>query len=74
MNEHVFFFLKILLIYLREGEKERMSQGGGAAGKGEAGSPPSKEPNVGLDPSTLGSRPELKASPSEPPRRPSPVF
>ena len=27
----------------------------------EAGSPLSKEPDMGLDPRTLGSRPELKA-------------
>ncbi|XP_032197115.1 LOW QUALITY PROTEIN: uncharacterized protein LOC116589225 [Mustela erminea] len=30
-------------------------------GEGEAGSPWSKEPNIGLDPRTLGSQPELKA-------------
>jgi len=30
-------------------------------GEGEAGPPPSREPDVGLHPRTPGSRPELKA-------------
>jgi len=30
-------------------------------GEGEAGFPPSREPDVGLDPRTLGSGPEPKA-------------
>ena len=44
-------------------------------GDEEAGFPPSREPDVGLDPRTLGSRPELKADASltEPPRCPSKV-
>ena len=43
-----------------------------AEAEGEAGFPPSKEPDVGLDPRTLGSWPEPKAAayPTEPPRRP----
>ena len=35
--------------------------GGGAVGEGDASCPLSREPNVGLDSRTLGSRPELKA-------------
>ena len=31
---------------------------------------PAREPDVGLDPETLGSHPELKASTTEPPRHP----
>ena len=44
--------------------------------EGEAGSPLSREPNVGLDPRTLGSWPEPKAdtSPTEPPRCPTIFF
>jgi len=51
------FVLKILFIYLREKERERTltrAQVGGGA-EGEAGSPLSWEPDVGLDPRTLGS-------------------
>ena len=44
-------------IYLFETHTERENKPGG----GETGSPPSREPNAGLDPGTLGSRPELKA-------------
>jgi len=33
-----------------------------AQGEGEAGFPPSREPDAGLDPRTLGSRPEPKAN------------
>ena len=52
-----FFFLKILFIYQRErgGESEHRQTEWQAEAEGEAGSPPSKEPNVGLDPRTLGS-------------------
>ena len=48
---------------MRESERESkcISGGGRAEGEGEAGSLPSKEPNVELDPSSLGSQPELKA-------------
>ena len=53
------FFLKILFVYLRERERERENaQAGGVAGRGrggEAGSPLSKNPDVRLDPKTLGS-------------------
>ena len=62
------FFLKILFIYKRE----RHKQGGGAEAEGEAGSPLSREPNLGLDPRTLESqsKPKAEASPTEPPRHP----
>jgi len=33
----------------------------GRVGEGEAGFPQSREPDAGLDPRTLGSRPEPKA-------------
>ena len=44
-----------------------------AEAEGEADSPQSREPDVGLDPRTLGSGPELKAdaSPAEPSRCPN---
>ena len=63
-----FFLLKILFIH-GEGEPE---QRGGAEAEGEAGSPLSREPGVGLGPRTPGSRPELKADaePTEPPQAP----
>ena len=35
---------------------------GRAEGEGEKGSPLNREPNVGLDPRTLGSCPELKTA------------
>ena len=53
-------WLKILLIYLREREREH-KQGGGAEGERETDSPLSREPDVGLDPRTLGLGPEPKA-------------
>ena len=60
------FFFKIIFIYLTQKEKESEHTQGGAAdrgrgGEGEAGSPQSKEPNVGLDPRTLGPLPRPKA-------------
>ena len=49
-----------LFIYLTEGrERERVSTQQ-AEGEGEAGSQLSREPDVGFDPRTLGSQPELK--------------
>ena len=47
------YFLKL---YFSESE-----QGGGAEGEREADSLPSGEPDVGLDPRTLRSQPELKS-------------
>ena len=52
------FFLRF---YLFERERESRQAGEAAEGEGEAGSPLSREPDVGLDPTTLGSRPEPKA-------------
>jgi len=36
-------------------EREGEQAGGAAEGEGEAGSPPSREPDAGLDPRTRGS-------------------
>ena len=61
------FSKKISFIYLREHE-----QGGRAEGEGKAHSPLSREPNVGLDPRILRSRPRPKVDThlTEPPRCP----
>lgn len=48
---HFFFFFKIHLLFESES----------TGGEGDVDSPRSREPDVGLPPSTLGSRPELKA-------------
>jgi len=53
------FFLSDFIYLTQRGERERAQAGGEA--EGEAGSLLSKEPDVGLDPRTLGSRPEPKA-------------
>ena len=52
---HYFFLSFKRLIYLRERERARAQAGGRAEAEGEAGSPVSREPNAGLDPSTLRS-------------------
>ena len=56
-------FLKKDFIYLFNTDRkgERTQVGGAAEGEGEADSPLSKEPDVGLDPRTLRLWPELKA-------------
>ena len=46
-------FLRFYLFYDRTGVKEH-KQGVVAEGEGEADSPLSREPDVGLDPRTLG--------------------
>jgi len=51
----ILFFLKILFIYLTERDIEREGTQAEEVGEGEAGLPPSREPDVGLDPRTLGS-------------------
>ena len=48
--------MKVLFEREREGESTS-----GVRGRGSSGCPQSREPDVGLDPRTLGSRPELKA-------------
>ena len=61
---HQVLFLKILFIYFRQRHKKKESiskMGGEAKGEGQADSPLSREPNAGLDPRTLGLRPEPKA-------------
>ena len=50
-----FSFLKILFIYLRESMSEGRCRGRGRSRL------PLEEPDVWLDPRTLGSHPELKA-------------
>jgi len=49
-----FFFFKDF-IYLTERETARAGTQAGGVGEGEAGSLPSREPDVGLYPRTLGS-------------------
>ena len=73
-NRFILFILKIYwFIYLREREST-LVQGsmsrGRAGGEEEADAPLSREPNVGLDPRTLGSWSEMKADadPTDPPR------
>ena len=46
-------FFKVLFIYLTENERAQI--GGTAEGEGEADSPLSREPNMGLNPRTLES-------------------
>ena len=48
-------FFEILFIHLRKGGKERARPGGGAEGREEVGSPLTMEPDLELDPRTLGS-------------------
>jgi len=47
------FFLRFYL--LTERERQREGTQAGRVVEGEAGFPPSREPDVGLDPRTLGS-------------------
>ena len=56
MKKSYFFIFKDLFIHERERERGR-----DAEAEGEAGSPQSQEPDVGLNPRTLGSQPEPKA-------------
>ena len=50
------FFQDFVYLFEKECVREREHKhGGGAEGEEEAGSPLSKEPDVGLDPRTLGS-------------------
>ena len=60
----LFFFKRYyLFIYLTERERQPGREGtqSGGVAEEEAGSKQSREPDVGLDPKALGSRPELKA-------------
>ena len=69
----LFFFKVFIYSFDREREKECTEAGEAVEGEGEAGSPLSQEPDVGLNPKTQGSGPEPKADaqPTEPPRHPS---
>ena len=51
--------MKIVFIYLRE--RESMNSGAEAEGEEKSSFPLSQEPDAGLDPRTLRSRPEPKA-------------
>ena len=59
--DHNFFFFKDF-IYLfdrdRDSQREREHKQGSGRGRSRL---PAEEPDVGLDPGTRGSRPELKA-------------
>ena len=57
----VFFVVKIVFIYLTERQPAREGTQAGGVGEEEAGSQRGREADVGLDPRTLGSCPELKA-------------
>jgi len=46
---------------LTERDRAREGTQTGGVGEGEAGFPPSREPDAGLNPRTLGSGPEPKA-------------
>ena len=59
--QQIEFFFKILFIYLTERQAVREGTQAGGVGEEEAGSQQSREPDVGLDPRTLGSHLELKA-------------
>ena len=48
------FVFKILFVYLREREREHEGEVGGTKGEGEAGSPLSREPNMGSIPGPQG--------------------
>jgi len=50
----IFFFLKILFIFLTERDIARAGTQAGGVGEEEAGLPLSREPDVGLDPRTPG--------------------
>ena len=61
MQKFFFFFLKILFIYLTEIEAAS-ERGNTSRGSGRGRSRLiAEKPDVGLDPLTLGSRPEQKA-------------
>ena len=72
-----YFFIEFMYWFERQREIERAwAWGWWREAEGEADSPPSREPNVGLHPRTLGSWPEPKAEayPTEPPGRPHPIY
>ena len=65
IQNHYLFILKILFIYSWETQRER-----------EEKQAPCRKPNVGLNPETPGSHPELKADaqPLSHPGTPKPLF
>ena len=54
-NVFSLIFLKILFIYLTERERSQVGRETGREREEEAGSPLSREPDMGLNPRTLGS-------------------
>ena len=62
-----FVFKDLICLFMRNTQREA---------EGEAGSPQSREPHAGLNPRTLGSRPEPKAGaqPLSHPGAPNPKF
>ena len=56
----ILFFLKILFIYLTEIDSQREREHKQGEGRGRSRFT-AEEPDVGLDPTTPGSRPEPKA-------------
>ena len=54
-----FFFKDFIYLFDRDRDSQREGTQAGGVGEEEAGS--EEEPDVGLDPTTLGSRPEPKA-------------
>lgn len=59
--EDILCYIYIFLIFERERACVRAQAGVGTEGEGEADSPLSREPDTGLDPGTLRSRPGPKA-------------
>lgn len=72
LNLYFFFFNLIGTDQVRKRQRESPSTSQETAGRGEAGSPLNKEPDVQLDPRTPGSWPKPKADAqlSEPPTQP----
>ena len=55
MKKNMFFFFLRFFIYLLDRDTARVGTQAGRVGEGEADSLPSREPDVGLSPRTLGS-------------------
>lgn len=55
----LFFFFKILFIYLLDRHRSQVGRDAGSKREEEAGSPGSREPNVGIHPRNLSQRQRL---------------
>ena len=60
-KDFFFFFFKIFFIFIYLTERNQKQAERQAEREEEAGSLPSREPDAGLDPRTLGLQPEPKA-------------